>query len=200
MWTDYEVSKREYFYVIIYHYFIIFVPLTLICFSFYIFFFGLSVQRLTSVLSSITERENTESESMDLLHKFRKQTVRRLQHLQDIKKVTLLAVRNFLFKYISYDHTTAGNALELCCSYLAIRSPITSTYFPLSWRPDIFSLTRLFYSESSALFLSPSLSPSLSNFIEFRQISLTPYLRDHLSERMRAIFISQILWDRRKYS
>ena len=70
-------------------YCITFLPYTF-TFPFIIFIFSLLIQRLTRVLSAIAERENMESESMDLLHKFRKQTVRRLQHLQDIKKVTLL--------------------------------------------------------------------------------------------------------------
>lgn len=45
------------------------------------------LQRLETVLASISAREGVEKDSMDLLLKFRKQTVRRLQHLQDIKKV-----------------------------------------------------------------------------------------------------------------
>ena len=42
------------------------------------------------MLASITAREGVEKDSMDLLLKFRKQTVRRLQHLQDVKKVRVL--------------------------------------------------------------------------------------------------------------
>ena len=53
----------------------------------FLFLFTFELQRLETVLASITAREGVEKDSMDLLLKFRKQTVRRLQHLQDIKKV-----------------------------------------------------------------------------------------------------------------
>ncbi len=46
-----------------------------------------TVEHLTFILSNLKEKENIESKSMELLSKFRKQTVRRLQHLQDREKV-----------------------------------------------------------------------------------------------------------------
>mmetsp|Transcript_1456 Transcript_1456/g.1595 ORF Transcript_1456/g.1595 Transcript_1456/m.1595 type:complete len:1112 (+) Transcript_1456:180-3515(+) len=45
-----------------------------------------TVERLTEVIVLISKREKTETEAMDLLHKFRKTTLRRLQHLQDIQR------------------------------------------------------------------------------------------------------------------
>ena len=45
-------------------------------------------QRLSGVLLLISERENKEAQTLDLLLKFRKQTIRRLQHLQDIERVS----------------------------------------------------------------------------------------------------------------
>ena len=44
--------------------------------------------RLINVLDSINNRELIESESIELMNKFRKQTTRRLQHLEDRMKVS----------------------------------------------------------------------------------------------------------------
>jgi uncharacterized protein (DUF924 family) len=46
-----------------------------------------TIERLQGVMASIARRQSSESEAMDLLHKFSKQTIRRLQHLQDISRV-----------------------------------------------------------------------------------------------------------------
>ena len=87
-------------------------------FSLIIFFFSLIIQRLTRVLSAIAERENMESESMDLLHKFRKQTVRRLQHLQDIKKVTLLFSYAVLLMITRHQITLLSSVAFICQSLI----------------------------------------------------------------------------------
>jgi uncharacterized protein (DUF924 family) len=42
-----------------------------------------SIPRLREVLRHIDDRERSETESLELIHKFRKQTIRRLQHLED---------------------------------------------------------------------------------------------------------------------
>ncbi len=49
-----------------------------------------TVEHLTFILGSLKEKETAELKAMDLLNKFRKQTVRRLQHLQDREKVNVL--------------------------------------------------------------------------------------------------------------
>ena len=49
-----------------------------------------TIDHLTFILNNLKEKETIESNSMDLLNKFRKQTVRRLQHLQDREKVGVL--------------------------------------------------------------------------------------------------------------
>ena len=50
-----------------------------------------TVPRLTSLLDSIAVRESAGIEAAELLSKFRKQTTRRLQHLQDRSKVCHMA-------------------------------------------------------------------------------------------------------------
>eukprot|EP01034_Spumella_vulgaris_P036096 gene36096-44514_t len=46
-----------------------------------------TIDHLTFILNNLKEKEGIEANSMDLLNKFRKQTVRRLQHLQDREKL-----------------------------------------------------------------------------------------------------------------
>ena len=46
-----------------------------------------SIDRLKLVMDAITKRQGKETDALELLHKFSKQTVRRLQHLQDRAKV-----------------------------------------------------------------------------------------------------------------
>ena len=93
-------------------------------FSLIVFFFSLIIQRLTRVLSAIAERENMESESMDLLHKFRKQTVRRLQHLQDIKKVTLLFSYAVLLMIIRPQITLLSSVAFICQSLISFKNEV----------------------------------------------------------------------------
>jgi hypothetical protein len=66
------------------------------------------------VLHSITVRESFEKESLDLLHKFRKQTVRRLQHLQDIQKVSA-ALHSCNMVKDTVEQCSAGRCGVVCC-------------------------------------------------------------------------------------
>lgn len=51
-----------------------------------------TIDHLTFILSNLKSKESVEANSMELLNKFRKQTVRRLQHLQDREKVGSLLI------------------------------------------------------------------------------------------------------------
>ena len=51
-----------------------------------------TVEHLSFILHNLKEKESAESKAMELLNKFRKQTVRRLQHLQDREKVSCLEI------------------------------------------------------------------------------------------------------------
>ena len=49
-----------------------------------------TINRLKNVLDKLNERESQEENLMDLMLKFRKQTMRRLQHLQDVDIVSMI--------------------------------------------------------------------------------------------------------------
>jgi hypothetical protein len=49
-----------------------------------------NISRLQNILHQIDSREMEEQQGLELLNKFRKQTLRRLQHLQDRSKVSCL--------------------------------------------------------------------------------------------------------------
>jgi uncharacterized protein (DUF924 family) len=52
-----------------------------------------SIGNLEFILARLTEKENSNTKALELLERFRKQTTRRLQHLQDRARVYILTFR-----------------------------------------------------------------------------------------------------------
>lgn len=75
-------------------------PMAMMVFALMPFRHNASVDRLEFVLQQLQERETRDLQGTELMLRFRKQTVRRLQHLQDRARVSIIAICTFFQYYV----------------------------------------------------------------------------------------------------